>query len=243
MAAMCDTCHAGCCRGYNLLITAFDALRLSHDLSLPMGEFSTLLSLSVDQARRFEKNFIPVRLADPGCEQKRFFLALKRIESRLVPGTVKCYFLNEWQREHAAPDREGHAGQKVVARCSIYNSRPMMCRTYPTALHANVALGFITTPRPIDLSDKNPMYQLCPEKWTAESFSTDHTTVLHNLVINQFENDFYNQAVAEFNRKSRTARDFFPFMADVYKNRFRTAPALLSKAPEPSPSEAAVAQN
>ena len=240
MPGMCDTCHAGCCRGYNLLITAFDALRISHDLSLPVGEFSTVLSFTPEQARKMEKSFAPIRLADPGCEQRRFFLALKRIESRLVAGTVKCYFLNEWQREHDAPDREGHPGQRTVGRCSIYNSRPMMCRAYPTALHSDIALGFITTPRPIDLADHNPIYQLCPGKWTADQFSTDHTTVLHNLAIHNFEIEFYNSAIAEFNRSGKYLKEFFPFMARVYGNRFRTTPELVARPPGASPEAASV---
>lgn len=225
---MCDTCHAGCCRGYHLLITGYDALRMSRDLSLPIGEFCTMLSFSLEQSRRFEHNYVPVRFSDPGCEAKRFFLGLKRIESRLQPGTVRCYFLNEWERGHDAPNRDDHPGRRIVARCSVYGSRPMMCRTYPTSLHQNISVGFIATPRPIDLESKNEIYKLCPEQWTAEQFSTDATTVLHNLAINRFELDFYNQAVAEFNKKPRAVKEFFPFLASAYENRFRTAPALVT---------------
>lgn len=239
MGAMCDTCHAGCCRGYNLLITGFDALRMSRELSLPLGEFCTLLSFRTDQAKRFEANFAAIRLAEPGTEDKRFFLALKRIESALSPGTVKCYFLNEWKREHPAPNREGHTGRDVVARCSVYGSRPMMCRTYPTALHANLALGFISTPRPIDLADKNPIYQLCPEKWEAGGFSTDSTGVLHNLAVHRYETEFYQQAIAEFNRTPRRLDEFFPYLARVYENRFRTAPELVSRPPTAAATAAA----
>lgn len=231
MAGMCDTCHAGCCRGYNLLITAFDALRISRDLSLPVGEFSTLLSFSAEQSKRFENSFTPIKLSDPGCSEKRYFLALRRIESKQFPGTVKCYFLNEWMREHDAPNREGHTGKRVIGRCSIYGSRPMMCRTYPTSLHNETPLGFISTPRPIDLADKHPIYQLCPEKWTAEAFSTDPTTVLHNLAVNRFEMEFYNRAISEFNKGGHKVAEFFPFMARLYENRFRTVPQLVATPP------------
>ena len=228
MAGMCDTCHAGCCRGYNLFITAFDALRMSRDLSLPVGEFVTLMAFNIEQSKRYSANFEPIQLGGGEFAEKRFFLALKKIGSQLFPGTVKCYFLNEWTRERDAAGRDAHPGKKTVARCSIYGSRPMMCRTYPTSLHANVALGFISTPRPIDLASKHDIYTLCPEKWTAEAFSTDPTTVLHNLVINRFEMDFHNQAVREFNKQPRAAKDFFPFMARVYEHRFRTAKELVS---------------
>lgn len=234
---MCDTCHAGCCRGYNLLITGFDALRMSRDLSLPVGEFCTLLAFKYDVSKRFESNYVPIKLSEPGCEEKRFFLALKRIESPLVPGTVKCYFLNEWKRQHPAPNREDHTGKTIVARCSIYGSRPMMCRTYPTSLHQNVALGFISTPRPIEMAENNAMYQLCPEKWTADQFSTDATGVLHNLAIHRYEQDFYNQAIVEFNKKPHRLADFFPYLTRIYENRFRTAPgANAEKAAQPPPA-------
>lgn len=237
MAGMCDTCHAGCCRGYNLLITGYDALLMSRQLSLPLGEFCTLMGFRVEQAKRFENSYVPIRLADRGCEEKRYFLALKRIESQLVPGTVRCYFLNEWKREYPATEREGHPGKEVVARCSIYGSRPMMCRTYPTSLHRDVALGYVSTPRPIDLADKNPVYQLCPEKWTATDFSADPTAAVHNLAIHRYEQDFYNQAIAEFNKKPRTLAEFFPFLARIYENRFRTAPELVARPPVAAPAQ------
>jgi len=229
MAGMCDTCHAGCCRGYNLLITGFDALKLSHELSLPVVEFVSLLTIGEDQGDKFRSVYDAIRVSDAGFEKKKLYLALKRVESRLIPGTFKCYFLNEWQRELPAPNRAGHPGEKVIGRCSVYNSRPLMCRTYPTSLHQNTAMGFIATPKPVEAREKHEIYTLCPEKWSAAQFSTDHTTVLHNLVIDKFENEFYNQAVRYFNETPRPFEEFLPMMARLYRNRFQTAPELVSK--------------
>jgi Fe-S-cluster containining protein len=226
MAGICDTCHAGCCRSYHLFVTAFDAFRISRDLGLPVGEFVTLLSFPTTDVKRYEGEFVPIRFGrGEGAEDTtRYLLALKKIESHLFPGTEKCYFLNEWKRDRPASGREGHPGKEYIGRCSIYGSRPMVCRTYPTSLHQNVAVGLITTPPPIDLASKHEVHKICPEEWTVEKFGVDPTVVLHNLAIAKYEREFYNQAVTEFNESGGALQEFFPFMSRVYEHRFRNAP-------------------
>lgn len=223
MPSICDTCHAGCCRSYHIFITAFDALRISKDVGLPVGEFITLLSFSQEAVKRYARDFVPIRLpkTDP---EPRYLLALKKIDSHLFPGTPKCYFLNEWKRDRPAENREGHPGRDYIGRCSIYGSRPMICRTYPTSFHPQVAVGLITTPPPVDIAAKHEVHKICPEEWTVQNFGTEPTTVLHNLAISRYEREFYNQAVTEFNEGEHCVAEFFPFMARVYEQRFRQAP-------------------
>jgi Fe-S-cluster containining protein len=227
MASICDTCHAGCCRSYHLFITAFDALRISRDLGLPVGEFVTMLSFSSEEVKRYADEFVPIRFANTGADREstRYLLALKKIDSHLFPGTPKCYFLNEWKRDVPATGREGHPGKHYIGRCSIYGSRPMVCRTYPTSIHPDVAVGLITTPPPVHLAAKHEVHKICPEEWTVEKFGVDGTQVLHNLAISRYEREFYNQAVTEFNSEDHDVQEFFPFMARAYEHRFRNAAA------------------
>jgi hypothetical protein len=155
----------------------------------------------------------------------RYLLALKKVDSQLFPGVPKCYFLGEWKRDRPAAGREGHPGKHFIGRCTIYGSRPMICRTFPTTFHPEVAVGMISTPRPVDLPGNHEGHRVCPEDWTVENFGTDSDTVLHNLAISRYEREFYHQAVTEFNEGEWGVPDFFPFMARVYERRFRNAAA------------------
>jgi Fe-S-cluster containining protein len=169
----------------------------------------------------------PLKFSDPGFEDTQFFIALKRVESRLIPGTLKCYFLQEWQRSEAVTARGEHPGSKLAARCGIYGSRPLMCRAYPSFLHEG-ALGYVTNPAPSELSKSHEIYTLCPEKWEAAAVGTDSTQVLHQLVLNRYEIDFQNKLVEEWNAAPRTLNEFFPFAVNCYGNRFRVVPEMVT---------------
>lgn len=227
---MCDTCHAGCCRAYNLIITVFDALQISRDLNLPIGEFVSMIPANAELAKKMGQLHRPLRFSDPGFEDTQFFIALKRVESRLVAGTLKCYFLQEWQRTEAVPARGDHPGANIAARCGIYGSRPLMCRAYPSFLH-NGALGFITNPAPSELQKTNPIYTLCPEKWESSSLGSDPAQVLHQLVLNRYEIEFQNKLIEEWNATPRTLKEFFPFAIGCYGNRFRVVPEMVTTPP------------
>lgn len=232
MAGICDTCHAGCCRTYNVFITAHDALTIAQDLALPVAEFVTFLAADEQQARQFPADHqSPMIFSDPGKENARFFLMLKKVESGLIPGTLKCFFLQEWKRQDPIANRGDHPGARIAGRCGVYGSRPLLCRTFPSTLHENGAVGFISTPQPTEVEKTNEIYKLCPEKWTPQAFSSDPTKVLHTLVLSRYETDFQNRAVAEWNAKPGLMKDFFPYMLAAYGNRFRLAPELVATPP------------
>jgi Fe-S-cluster containining protein len=234
---MCDTCHAGCCRAYHLFITVFDALLISRDLNLPIAEFVTMVPQNDEGVKRLGNLNRPIRFSDPGFEDTYFYIGLKRVESRLFPGTVKCFFLQEWHRAEPVAARGNHPGATVAGRCGIYGSRPLMCRAYPSHLHPNGALGLIGNPKPAELVKTNAIYNLCPDKWDAASFGSDPTQVVHNLVLNRYEVEFQNKLIEEWNANPRPLRDFFPFAVACYANRFRLAPEMVQTPPaaEPAP--------
>ena len=225
---MCDTCHAGCCRAYNLLITVFDALQISRDLSLPIGEFVAMLPRDAAGAKRFGDLHRPLRFSDPGFEDTFFYIGLKQIESRLIPGTVRCHFLQEWPRAEVIPERGSHPGAKIAGRCGIYGSRPMMCRAYPSFLHKDGALGMVANPADTPMTQANEIYTLCPDKWTLASFGSDTTQVVHQLVLNRYEIDFQNKLIDEWNARPRSLKEFFPFAVACYSGRFRVIPEMVT---------------
>jgi Fe-S-cluster containining protein len=231
VASLCDTCHAGCCRAYNLLITVYDALVISRDLSLPIAEFASVLPMDADKSKRMGDLHVPLRFSDPGFEDSFFYIILKRVPSALFPGSVKCYFLQEWTRSEPVAERRSHPGAKVAGRCGIYGSRPIMCRAYPAFLHANGALGFVTNPQPLESSKTIPAFELCPEPWTVEAFTKDPSQTVHTLITNKYEIGFQNELIKEWNAAPRSLREFFPHAAACYANRFRLAPALVATPP------------
>lgn len=235
MSGICDTCHAGCCRAYHLVITAYDALVIARDLSLPIGEFTHFLATAADQINQFGDN-TPIEFADAGLEMKRFFISLKKVASPLIPGTEKCFFLQEWMRQEPITVRGDHPGARIAGRCGIYHSRPQMCRTFPTCMHENGAVGFIPTPAPTPLQVDHEIYKVCPEKWTPDAFAKDPSDAMHTLALYRYERDFQNLAIADWNKKPGLAKDFFPFMMSVYGNRFRLGAELTATPPTWAPS-------
>lgn len=223
--SMCSTCHAGCCRAFHLVITAFDALHIARELSMPVGEFVTLQAVDDATARAFGEVHTPIHFADQGQGRTPHFVTLKRVDSKLLPGTQKCYFLTEWQRAEPVAQRHPHPGSNVLARCAIYSARPRMCRVYPANLHKDGAIGFVSTPLSAGIQQQHDIYRLCPEPWTHEQFAADLPEPLHHLVLERYERDFQNRVVQEWNKAPRPAAHFFPHMAEIYARRFRTAPA------------------
>jgi Fe-S-cluster containining protein len=112
-AQPCDTCEAGCCRGFNLVIEGFDAYRIARDLKLPMIDFIDL--------RWTDKADGDHRLVLDGAaaERRWFRLMLLRVGYLHPQHAQRCIFL---------------VSVGAQARCAVYASRPTMCRTYPSFL-------------------------------------------------------------------------------------------------------------
>lgn len=205
---------------------------ISRDLGLPIAEFVTLLATKGEKTKLAGGINTPIVFSDPGLEETRFFVTLKRIESQLVPETVKCYFLQEWNRHETVVARGGHPGARIAGRCGIYGSRPLMCQIYPTLLDSGGAVAFINTPPPTDLQSVHEIYKICPEKWSPGAFAQDPAKAAHTLVLFNYETNFQNRCVAEWNTRPGLMKDFFPFMVRAYGDRFRLAPEMVANAPE-----------
>jgi Fe-S-cluster containining protein len=108
-ASPCDTCLAGCCRGHNLVIRGSDAVRISRERGLQIADFAELAWCAPD-----EPGSIALDPSEPG---HRFRLQLRQVDEVHGAFTERCTFLD-------TIDGRG--------RCAIYESRPAMCRAYPT---------------------------------------------------------------------------------------------------------------
>lgn len=213
MATICDTCHSGCCRAFILQITAYDAFLISRDIGLPLSEFITILSVSPEAFAN------TIAFSDPGMEDQRFVLTLKRVESTITPSTKKCYFLQEWQRGQVMEHRGNHPGARIIGRCGIYGSRPLMCQVYPSGFDGTGTFGYVVSP-----TNENPsheIYTVCPEPWSATTFAKEPASALHSLALYGYEKNFFDHAVAEWNRSPGPISEFIAFMSKAYESRFR----------------------
>lgn len=218
--SVCVKCHAGCCRSLMLMITGYDALRIARDLALPPESFTQFVPLGESQAEAMRGSWALIRFADSSGPLKDHVLTLKKVPSTLMPTTTRCTFLQEWPR--AQPDESSqHPGGRVAARCGIYGSRPIMCRTYPALF--DPAEGPLVANR-ASMQAASGDDALCPQPWTAEMYAPDPTGTVHDLVIERYEFEFFGAAVAAWNAEPRPRAEFFEFMMAVYTNRLRTAP-------------------
>ena len=163
-----------------------------------------------------------IKFSDPELAGKHFVLSLKRVDSSVIPGTRKCYFLLEWERKQPIPSRGDHLGSKIAGRCGIYGSRPLMCSVFPTVLAgAGEAIGYVGTP-----NNPNPAheaYRLCPDEWTSSAFSSNPTATIHNLAVSNYEKNYQAQILSEWNSNPGLMQNFFDVMEKAYANRFRHA--------------------
>lgn len=150
-ATPCAGCSASCCREYAVPLTANDVARIVADQSLDFWDFvcrwedrDGLISRGIVPHFRFED--------DP---ETRFVIGLRPVESRQLPGTRMCRFLDE------ASDSQGCGNS---ARCSVYESRPVVCRVFPFRWDSN---GRVAVQPGVERGAEEVAGRpaLCPSRW------------------------------------------------------------------------------
>jgi len=117
----CNDCVAGCCRGYNVVVTGFDAFRLARALAAPPSDFCDLRWAAAP-----EGHYRILLNALPGAEKRYYRLVLRRLDGDHPRFEHRCTFLLT-------------VGER--GRCGVYEARPNVCRTYPTSLDGE-SVGF-----------------------------------------------------------------------------------------------------
>lgn len=150
-ATPCAGCSASCCREYAVPLTANDVARVVADQSLNFWDFvcrwedrDGLISRGIVPHFHFED--------DP---ETRFVIGLSPVESRQLPGTRMCRFLDE------ASDSESCGNS---ARCSVYESRPVVCRVFPFRWDSN---GRVAVQPGVERGAEEVAGRpaLCPSRW------------------------------------------------------------------------------
>jgi Fe-S-cluster containining protein len=100
----CDGCAADCCRGYEVVLFGWDAVRIAR--ARPFDEFVTLAGAPEPDVNH--QLLLDATL--PIGQRSYHQLELRRVPDARLP--LRCTFL-------------------VENRCSIYETRPCACRAYP----------------------------------------------------------------------------------------------------------------
>ncbi|MBL4885822.1 MAG: YkgJ family cysteine cluster protein [Planctomycetaceae bacterium] len=205
---MCESCHAGCCRSYAIPINGADIIRMERESKLTFWEFACRWA---DPQGEIAGNYAPhFHFQDE--PETQFVICLKQIESKVLPGTQCCQFLQEGE-----PDAEHPLG---ISRCGMYLGRPAACRVFPTKYDVEHELPILHTVPKYGREEQNPAYQLCPRQWVKED--VDPIAVAHELMIARYEVSFFNHIAEAWNRSPKPW-DMFPgFIRDVYANRIST---------------------
>lgn len=135
----CNHCPAKCCKNYSVSLTHSDLFRLKELLGSNFSQY-----LEFDLALGHDENLAPHFLLNLDGSEKFYILRLKRDKKET------CLFL----------------GKNNL--CTIYDSRPRKCRTYP----------FIKDNLSISLKEGSR----CPVSWNLDS-----------TLIDQFISDLTNQ--------------------------------------------------
>jgi len=220
---ICNSCHAGCCRKHNIDITGIDILNIAETLNLDISFFSEALP-NDDQYVKAMLNKVPLLKFTDGEPDKYYRMCLKMRESTLFPNSLKCMFLQEWIDEN--PDSANF--NKVIARCGIYNIRPLTCSTYPAKLEQNSLSAYYIDPFISSEEKKSSFDKACPRPLSKDDFDNNSANMMKDLVLYKFEMDFFKMLSEKWNKNPRASDDLITFLKEEYKNRVKFTPKEIS---------------
>ncbi|HEY9886269.1 MAG TPA: YkgJ family cysteine cluster protein, partial [Vampirovibrionales bacterium] len=151
----------------------------------------------------------------------QYSLCLKRVESKLFPKTLKCNFLEEFERENDDIKNNNHPGDKVSARCSIYENRPSMCRTYPFSHNEQTKISHLKKREDSNNATESPAYTICPtSSLKLSDFGITNTSQLmkknNDLMLSEARTEGHNEIVTRWNlQPDRKVENVVPFITKM----------------------------
>lgn len=212
--SVCSICHGGCCRRYYIDLTGYDILNISRTLELGIPLFTQALPVRPEDVETLSKDAALFKFADNGGDTHYRF-CLKQVKSKIIPDTLKCMFLQEWDGETL----ELPALNDVIARCGIYGPRPLTCAIYPARLDESGIFGYVMDPHINCERKQTAAYNVCPRPIEEKDFDANSENITKNLALHKFEMDFFKTFAKHWNENPGYLQDFFPHMETVYTNR------------------------
>jgi len=209
-ATPCDSCTAGCCRNFAVPLTASDIQRIIGERGVAFGDF--VCGWGEEQGRIGGGNVPQFYFKDaPGVP---FVIAITPRPSQLYPGTRKCPFLRE--------DGPLAGGSSCRTSCSIYASRPSVCRVFP--FHRDAA-GQVKVSPDLEARSKEqkPPYTLCPTQWTLTDEQRER--VARDLKLLRAEMLYLTQLAEIWNRNPGRWAQFPAFLSAACEQATRAKAA------------------
>ena len=203
--SQCATCHAGCCRSFAVPVSGADILRIQKQQNLSFWDFvcrwaDSKGEIALNHAPQFYFNDEP---------QTPFVICLRHEASAQFPGTARCQFLQE-----GAPTAENPLG---ISKCGIYADRPAACRAFPARMNSTGELAIVYDIPRFGRKEEIPSYRLCGRAWRPQDL--DPIQHVQDLVVAQFEMNFFHRLAAAWNRRPGVWSDFPQFLEFVYAER------------------------
>ena len=209
----CASCHSGCCRSFAVPLTGADVLRIQNRLNLSFWDFACRWA---DPEGTISRNHAPhFYFADE--PETPFVICLLHKQSAFFQGTTTCQFLIEGE-----PDEEHPLG---IARCGIYEARPVACRCFPAKLNDTGDLAIIENISDRFSESDDSALSGCPRQWEPEDL--DPVGTMENLVIARYEMQYFHKLAEYWNQTPGDWQTFPEFLHRVYSRRLQPAQAAV----------------
>lgn len=210
---ICESCHSGCCRNYAVGLTGYDILNIAKTLNVDPVSFVQIIPVKDENDIEYKSKYAALfRFTD--VEDTFYLFGMRMTESQLVQGTIKCHFLLEWYLNPHKPSLDS-----IIARCGIYNCRPLTCSSFPYKLDTTEKFANV-----LDLTSNNnkgvhPVYNVCSRKITRDDLPESSDGILQDLVMRKYELEYFKDMAEYWNQKPGTIDEFLAFMKITYQNR------------------------
>lgn len=215
----CASCFGGCCRSFAVPLTGADILRIERRMDL---SFWQLACRWADPEGAISRNHAPHFYFRDEPETP-FVICLLQKKSVFFPKTTACRFLIEGQ-----PDAEHSLG---VARCGIYDARPVACRAFPARLSDSGDLAIIENIDERFSESAVSADEICPRQWEPEDL--DPVDTMESLVIARYEMSYFRTVARYWNQSPGDWGTFPEFLHRVYSKRLQPAAASATEKRQP----------
>ena len=209
---ICNSCHGGCCRNSGIVLTGYDTLNISRTLNIEPISFIRIIPVEGEEDLQYKSRHAALFKFADSNDDNFYLLGMRKVESQLVPGTAKCHFLMEWYPNN-------HLQDEIVARCGIYNSRPLICSTFTSQLDETEKCGIVYNLDSVSENSENPIYNLCPGKVMHEDIANSADQIMKALIMQKYELDYFKTLASHWNENPGTIDNFFIFLHNAYQNR------------------------
>ena len=210
---ICNSCQGGCCRNFTVSLTGYDILNISKTLRVHPASFINIIEVEAGADIEYKSKHTALFRFSDYDKDKYYIFGIRMVESKLALGTAKCQFLVEWNLDEHNPSVDG-----IIARCGIYNCRPLLCAAFPTKFDETEKQGIMVNTSLFGQNFEHPIYKTCSRTLSQEDISNPDE-IMKILVLRKYELDYFKNLAIKWDENPGTLMEFFDFMTKAYQNR------------------------